>query len=243
MKKILYIILLFTMTSCATLLLNTALQKVGIYDDKIELQRYSRSEKELVFFPIQHIGTSDFYNDVKLKIDSLQNIGYYFYFEKIKPNVDSDDVLYRKFRKITGLSKCKEGYLENLDSVFGKKIKFKKELINQPEYEFLGLNSINSKNVDCDFAYLINYYESKYGQIILEDCDFETSIYDKTICPDDKKLNKEQSNDVLVESRNKIILEELDNEKRNKIAIIYGKGHLEGLSKGLLERGYVIDEK
>lgn len=242
--RYIYIILVFYCFSCNTLI-NNSLDKKGVFDDKIELLEFNNDDTSIIFFPMHHIGTEKFYSDVSFKIDSLLGNDYYFYTETVKAEA-FDDTILRKYKKITRKPLTKNGYMDIMDSLIDSndRIKLEKNLINQPSYRNFGLDSINNKNVDVKLSQMINYYEAKYGVIELEDCDFETTLYEKTTCFDySKRATKAMMNDMIVHFRNENILKELDSEKRNKIAIIYGKAHLDGVSKGLLERGFIIDSK
>ena len=195
---------------------------------------------DVVFFPMHHIGTELFYNDVSEKVDSLQRIGYFVYWEKV--HSEEKDTILRKYRKITGVPSYKSGYKNLIDSILGKNsIKLKKKIINQPSYWDLGVDSVKSKNVDATLSQMVTYYENKYGIVQLKKCDFETSPYEETSCKDNK-VKKELRDDFIVYYRNTIVLREIDNETRNKIAIIYGENHLQGMGKGLIERGFSMKE-
>ena len=197
-KTILSFIILASFISCKSTLFNLALEKIGVYDDSISLSKMSNSEKEIVFFPMHHVGTEPFYLDVKKKIDSLKRKDYYFFFESVKAT--ENDTILRKFRKIRGLAFNQNGYTDNIDSLFKKKFKSKKVIISQPTNKKLGLDSTNSKNTDVSIEEMISFYESKHGEIELEDCDYETSLFQQSIC-DDKKMDKETRQDVIVNFR------------------------------------------
>lgn len=239
-KLIISLLALFVLFSCKVFLINTALEKLGIYDDKIELAYFNNDTKKILIFPMSHVGTNEFYNDVKNKIDSLKNEKYFFYYEKVTALENQDSTL-RKIRKIRGVPFTQNGKMENLfDSLLSKKQKnrLKKELVNQPSYEGLGLNEKNSRNVDATLKGILNHYEIKFGSITLQECDFNNSIYEKTNC-DDKFSYKEEYDEAVINYRNQIVVNEILNENQfNKIAIIYGKGHLDGISDLLLENGY-----
>lgn len=208
---------------------NYALENLGVYEDNIKLKKIETKQgKDIVFFPIHHIGTKLFYKDVGFKIDSLKKEQFYFYLETIKAN--KNDTILRKWRKLQGIpiAVAKNGYKKTIDSVL--KIKLKKELINQPKYQTFGLDSINSKIVDANLHDIINYYENKYGIIKLEKCDFETDVFLKSTCKNNKKMTKEEDEDIMIDFRNKIVINELLNDStHNKIAIIYGKAHISKL--------------
>ncbi len=234
-KKILFFIILASLTSCKSTLFNLALEKIGIYDDSIKLSKISMDKKDIIFFPMHHVGTESFYSDVKNKIDSLKEKNFYFFFELVK--VTEDDTILRKFRKIRGLAYNQNGYTDNIDSLFKKKFKSKKDIVSQPTYKKLGLDSINSKNTDVSIEEIISFYESKYGEIQLEDCDYKTSLFQESIC-NDKKMSKEIREEIMIDFRNQNIVKELKHIKKNKIAIIYGKNHIVGLKEVLLKQGF-----
>jgi hypothetical protein len=220
--------------------LNTAFDKLGIYNENIDLIELNNGQKNIVFFPMSHLGTTKFYEDVNGKIDSLKNKGYFFYYEKSTGNIKEDTIL-RKIRKIRGVPFSKNGNLEILlDTLLSEKQKkkLKKQLITQPKYDSLGLNVKNSRNVDASMSEIIERYEINYGTIILEECDFNNTIYDKTNC-NNSKPNKKQYDAIVIEFRNSIVVDEILNENdHNKIAVIYGKGHLEGIKASLIEEGF-----
>ena len=73
--KILIYLTLFSLLSCTSFKVNLAFKLMGVYDDNIQLSKVTNEEKEVIFFPMHHLGTAPFYNDVKTKIDSLKKIG------------------------------------------------------------------------------------------------------------------------------------------------------------------------
>jgi uncharacterized protein YcfL len=160
MKKI-YLLPLFLLIGCKSYLINKALEKVGVYEENVEIKIISNNDKKIVFIPMKHIATELFYDNVKTKIDSLEKYDYYFYYELV--NGVKDSITSKKFRKISGIPENKKGYLETLDSVL-KGIKYKKKLVNQPKDQMeLGLNINKSKNVDVTMQEIIKHYESLNG--------------------------------------------------------------------------------
>ncbi|WAC03721.1 hypothetical protein N7U66_09995 [Lacinutrix neustonica] len=67
------------------MLYNAALERNGAFNDEMKLKKLVNDRKEIVFFPITHLGTEMFYADVKNKIDSLKKKNYFFYYEKVIP--------------------------------------------------------------------------------------------------------------------------------------------------------------
>ena len=102
MKKIILYLLIISFFSCKSSLMNYALEKKGFYGDELSISKFTKDSSQIVFFEMAHIGTSLYYDDVKLKIDSLLNHNYYFYLELIDV-AESTDIDRRKFMKITGL--------------------------------------------------------------------------------------------------------------------------------------------
>lgn len=241
MKKSISLLLgVFMLFGCKSMMYNYALKKMGVYDDGIQLKKIIADGKEVVFFPMHHLGTVPFYNDVRYKIDSLKKQDFYFYVEGVKGS--ENDTILRKWRKLHGeLSPGEEGFKEKLDSILG--IKFKKELIVQPEYKFFGIDTTNAKRTDVSLDDLVNYYETKYGEVKLEECDFETDVFKKSTCEDKAIMSKEIIKDVRGDFRNTIVINELLNDnKHDRIAIIYGKGHVQKIIDTLKVKTKVVDD-
>lgn len=238
MKKISIYLILFSLLSCTTFKVNLAFKLVGVYDDNIKLSKVTNEEKEVVFFPMHHLGTAPFYDDVKTKIDSLKKMGYFFYTEEVKGN-KKDSITVRKSIKLTGIpfSRNNAGYKHFFDSIYNGKVKFKKEIFDQPSPNKFGLDESNSKTVDVTLKEMIDYYESKYGEIKLEPCDFEKSFYEKPNCKN-KPIKKKVRDDVYVNFRNKNIIKTFLNDNHKKVGIIYGAEHFKGIREELLKQGF-----
>ncbi len=240
MKKIIIAIyvLSFSVLSCTSFKVNLAFKLVGVYDDDIKLSKVTNEEKQVIFFPMHHLGTAPFYDDVKMKIDSLKKMGYFFYTEEVKGNT-KDSITIRKSIKLTGIpfSKNNAGFKAYFDSVYKGRVKFKKEFLDQPSPNKFGLDESNSKTVDVTLKEMIDYYESKYGEIKLEPCDFEKSFYEKPNCKH-KPAEKTVRDDVYIKFRNKHVLSTLLNDSHKKVAIIYGAEHFRGIREELLKQGY-----
>ena len=236
--KILIYLTVFILFGCTTFKVNLAFKLLGLYDDNIKLTKVTNEEKEVIFFPMHNLGKKLFYDDVKGKIDSLKNIGYFFYTEEVKGN-KKDSITVRKSIKLTGIPYAKNnaGYKHFFDSIYNGKVKFKKEIFDQPTPAKFGLDESNSKNVDVTLKEMIDYYESKYGEIKLEPCDFEKSFYEKPNCKS-KPVDKKVKDDVYLNFRNKNIINTLLNDNHKKVAIIYGADHFKGIREELLKRGF-----
>lgn len=242
MKHLIIAMSFILLFSCKNMLINAGFQAMGVYDDVAKMHIVKSASKEIVLLPTHHLGTALYYKDLQVKIDSLATLNYFFYVEKIKAD-GANDTLLRKYRKFMGTPVASAGYKNILDSIIGKKhkIKLKKEIIDQPSYEDLGVPVEQSKNVDATLEEVINYYEKKYGIIELDSCDFETKYTEETTCPK-FKVSKSNRNDVIEDFRNEIVLKSIDIEEHDKIAIIYGDAHTSGILQGLTARGYHTDE-
>lgn len=240
MKKVfVFILVVLTSSGCKNYLVNSYFRSLGAYDDKINLDRLGKGENDVVFIPMHHLGTALFYDDVKDKVDSLKKAGFYFYTEKLTVDI-RDTVTIRKVIKLTGIpfSKDNSGYKDFFDSMYAGKVKFEKQLINQPKYPALGLDSSNSRTVDVTYKELISYYEKLYGELKLEPCDFDKSFYEKSSC-NDNPLDKKVRREVFLNFRNTNVVNSLLKEDRKKVAIIYGADHFKGIKEELLKQGYV----
>lgn len=236
-KKISVSLFLLTVLSgCKNYYFNKGLEKAGTFNTSIELIKLKSNSKEVVFFPMRHFATEEFYNDVKSKIDSLNKLGYYFFYESINVAVD-DTITIRKYRKFNGLPIPKPGlgYMYLIDTVY--KFKLKKKVIDQPKYTALGIDSFTGKRVDINLKDIISAYESKYGEIKLEACDFETSVYKKSTCKD-KKVDRKIIDNLLLTLRNQEIVSEILINKRAKIAMVYGEEHFIEIKEALLSNGF-----
>jgi hypothetical protein len=250
MKKIFFTFcILLLLTSCKSYFANQYFKNVGVYDNKIKLEKISFQDKEIVFFGMHHIGKQEFYADVKVKVDSLLNEEYFFYTEGItsqftgKEKLTSQDSivlidLAYRFRKISG----KPLISKNIDSDYltyfrENGIKIEEKIIMQPSYNELGLSNKNSINSDLKIEEILNLYEAKNGKIVLTDCDYSTPFFEKSICKEN--VDKKNYDIFIIDERNNSVISHILNDKRKKIAIIYGKNHFIGIKEELLKNGFV----
>ena len=109
MKKLLLLIPLIVLSSCASKLVDFALKKNGVLDTKAVLQPLEYDDKKIVFLNMIHLGTKEYYADVKSKIDSLQKEGFFVMYEGLylrkseRIIKENDTVNYLKFRKVMGI--------------------------------------------------------------------------------------------------------------------------------------------
>lgn len=245
MKKTILLLFVLTSTSCASLFLNTALEKMGVFDEKPELQLLENNDKKVLFMGMHHLGRKEFYNDVAFKVDSLQNIGFVVYYELVKNNSIKDSIkkvnYYKKARKITGVKTAV--YYDTITKKIAGKFKYKGDykLISQPSYKKLEVNMEIAKNADVEINKLIDEFEKKYGEIKLNECDVNNPVYSKKYDCEllDKELREKFKKEFMEKYRNQNLALEISNSKHKKILIIYGKNHFDGLKNELKK----IDKK
>ncbi|MFT3910531.1 MAG: hypothetical protein QM737_13985 [Ferruginibacter sp.] len=242
MKKLLRsCVLFFTVFYCSSCY-RVALSSLGVLDKSVSLEKISNTKKEVVFIPMHHIGKRDFYKDVKRVADSLQNIGYRFYYEgvRISPVKDSlkTDSLRRKMRYVLGADvfalKSQGGYIDTVNhTIFHKKLKIltKEDLVNQPPYIKMGIDTAKSTWADVYLSDMIPEFEKRFENIILTGCDFNTPLNEKYSCSNYK--NKNGKNFLLIDYRNESVADKIMNDSNTKIAIIYGSKHYGGVLKVL----------
>lgn len=234
-------ILLFSiqvsMSSCINKIL---LNSLGVFEKKASKKYLSNGEKKIVFFEMHHVGKKVFYDNIKLELDSLMEKGYMVYFEGVRIGVVNDslliDTIYRKARKITGVdfvsSLKNKGYLDTLNkTAFGKKSKLitKYKLVNQPHDIVSKTDTLRSKNVDATFYNLINACETKFGPIVLDSIDFETKFGEKYKTPKKSELREY----FLLVYRNDLITNSILHDQSEKIVLLYGKKHFDGILENL----------
>ena len=239
-ERILLIFMLpLLLTSCTKFILNS----LGTFEETVSVKYITNQKKQIIFLPMHHIGKKEFYNDVQKRIDSLLLQGYVVYYENVRPvkNIDSlyKDTLLRKARKITGIdfvnAKKSGGYIDTINNtIMGKKIRNLSEyhLVNQPRSLFDFSDSPRIRNIDANFVQLITACENKYGPINLKKYDYETNFgqkYNLKYKSHDKKLNEY----FLTEFRNSIISNEILYDKHDKIILMYGAKHFDGILENL----------
>jgi hypothetical protein len=181
---------------------------------------------------MHHIGKKQFYDGVYNLTDSLGRKGYVSYYEGVADGV-LDSTVVRKFRKIMGMYISKQGYLDTTTNTLAGKFKVNRDYVNQPKPE--RLISVNSKSykADVNLTELISVFESERGEIILDSCDIASPIEGIFKCDSYRKSRKEDfkvfKKDFALNYRDKYLAKRIDTSSYNKIIVIYGRAHYEGL--------------
>lgn len=225
------------MFSCGTL----ALKLLGADSTSVTPTYIKSNEKEVVFIPMHHVGTKEFYNSVYKITDSLGKAGYACYYEGLNP-IEKDSIekirIRRKFRKIMGFSLTKSGYIDTINNTILGKYKVSDKYINQPKSSALISKNCQSKyNIDISSDSLLKRFELREYPIVLDSCDYSTSLEEKYNCNSLKDLDRGKydifKNEYILEFRNKHLSNYIQNSQERKIIVIYGKAHYEGFFEEL----------
>lgn len=211
--------------------------KRGDMEDALKLMKASKpatqtikwKKKTIVFVPIAHASTPEFYASVKSIVGDYKAKGYTVFFEQLKRSETAKprpvpDTVSLKLRKLVGLEPSRQTYavLKN----------FFPDIIPQPEYEALGVTK-SDLNADVTVEQLVRRYESLYGTINLTACDFD--VNKTSLLYDCDKLNNDIE-PVILDYRNENVAGLLKSSKTDKILVIYGAKHIPGIIK-LLSAG------
>lgn len=238
MKKFFILLMLLILTSCASIFNKKIIKKIGIENEKSELEFINNKKKKIIFIPIHHVGREVYYDDIANKVDSLQKLDYIVFYEGVNDEKVKDSLIIKKnlkkLRKIMNfLPQGQNRYLDTTSNIIAGKIKYKGKykLINQPKYSKLNVDSITSVRADVDLIELITDFEKNNGEIKLDSCDYKFSIKSKNYkCKKVKRsLRKIFNKEYIEDYRNKYLAERIIISKKSKILVIYGDTHLYGL--------------
>jgi hypothetical protein len=232
MKYFLAIITLSVINGCGFLLVKIG----GLDNNKVSISKLSNQKIELICIPMHHVGTIIFYNNVKQIIDSLVSRGYYCYYEGAERKHNDSlirDTYTKKLRYLISSSFGKGNYYDSSTKMFSNGVWYKGNLnlIPQPKSNYF-FDPSNSSMADYPLDLLVNEYESKFGEIILDSCNLNTTLKSEcncTLAPKESKLLF--SRNYIHEFRNNIIVDSITNNNRKKIVLVYGENHIEEVSE------------
>ncbi len=115
---------------------------------KMPIYTLSNGEKTIIFHWMSHIGTENFYNQVKENIKKYKEDGYVYYFEGVRPGSQEN---HEAFDKALGV-KFDETTYQNMSKLYG--------LVNQNNELFLWLINNLDFNVDISIDDVMEKYES-----------------------------------------------------------------------------------
>lgn len=237
MKKLIPLSIIFIFLSCKTFLIETALKKVGAFNEKVNFSTYVKNDKTLIVFPNIHLAVPEQYDNLQYRLDSLAQKDYFLYYEGICGE-KSDTINVIKLNKLLGLNITKD-YKSALDKLIKNQKSIVNKLIMQPKFAVIGATEANSKNLDMCLKDIIEAYESKYGQIEITDCDYLNYSNPDLKCKGNK-ISQNQADEILVQQRNHYLISNIIKDNKDKVIIVYGKGHYPGMHKLLIENNYQI---
>lgn len=211
------------------------LTKFGINqaNKSFAISYYKNNERELAVVPMLHINRPEFYKITKSKIDSLRNNGYKVFYESIESNINDSiqlDIIMRKFRRITGFALLDYMDTKNEEFKFLQNQKF----VSQNEVDY-GVDYDIDYRADLNLEDLIYHYENKYGDIILNDCDYSTQFGKKYRCSNVESNNVYY---ILNTLRDSHVLNEIKQSDFKKIVLVYGRIHIMDLHSKFINIGW-----
>lgn len=234
--RIMLILSAFLIGSCSSYVL----KKSGIYDETVKLITFNNGDKTMLFMPIHHAGSPDFYKDISEKVDSLNRLGHITYFERVITKLEDSTekiLVSKKFRKIMGSFEAKNGYYDTINNKVAGRFKVNKniKIINQPSYHNLKVDNLTAINADVTLEKLIPAFEMEYGVVELNECDYKTALDSTYDCKSlRKKLKKKFVREFALKYRNQHLAQIINDSDHDKILVIYGSAHLWGLEHELL---------
>jgi hypothetical protein len=219
-----------------------AVRRIGVFDKTASARYITNGDKKIVFIGMHHIGTKEFYADVKKLCDSLIEADYSLFYEGVRkiPSKDSMelDTMYKKIRQITGLhlgAMTKDGgYIDTVNNtIMGRKFKFisKYHLVNQPRNTMFFRDSLQVKNIDVRASTILAETERKFGPVLLTQYDHSVPAHKKYKYKS-KTLKEPRAQFYMLEYRNEVITDSVLSGP-NKIALLYGDDHFKGILKNL----------
>jgi hypothetical protein len=215
------------------------LRKAGAIDNKVSLKKIDYSDKSILFMSMTHMSEEKFYEDCRKTIDSLLDKGYFIFGEGASiEGVESEGVLVvkdtltlKKFRKIIGIE-----ISDYLSHPYFNKYKQRYKIIEQPRYLYAERDSTKKQIIDYSMKQLVAFFEAEKGEVILDECDLKTPLKTEYKCKSLPKEHREYfMKEIVLKKRDELVAETIKKSPKNKILLVYGAAHYEGISKLLKE--------
>ena len=236
LPKLALLIAIALLSSCASLLYNAVFSSKA---EEIKLTNL-KTQGEVVFIPMIHIGYKSFYEDVARKVDSLDQSGYTFIYETVRTKLKDSvqvDLVYRKLRKVLGAQPSVIGErVDTTNRLLFNQISYPEnlDLISQPNYAALNLDPAKSILGDVPIEELIAAFEQKNGVIGLSQCDLKTGFDGPYNCSDlGISARMDFTENYIIEYRDSVLVQSYLKLKYPKVVIIYGGKHFKGFCKRL----------
>jgi hypothetical protein len=231
-KTILLVFIILSLSSCKGLIYKLLAPK----HPELKILYNEEKEKTFAFIPMVHIAKPVFFKETKEIVDSFRQKGFVIYYEsvnspKIKTATAEEDTLLRKFRRLVGFQ---AGDYTN------KNNESTPNFMKNGKYVMQTAKNTGIKRDDCNVdlsAYqIIRGYEKKYGEIKLNQCDWNTKFFGKYDCHEDELNNFYALNTL----REEYIFKKSIQSSHTKILMIYGKQHYLFLYPDYLKKGYKL---
>ncbi len=242
MKKILSILIIAILcfTSCTRIIWVVGVKgRTGL--NNVSKFEHPESGKKVTFISMSHIETVRYYEEIKNYLDSLRNDGYAIFFEGItigqvgptEADTVATKIMLRKFRRLTGKSIVTNEY-RGFQSVANNKGEKPSQLVQQTS-ERIGLSVERDHLCDLTMQEMVEGYESKYGEILLTDCDWDTPHTAKYKCRTEQKLRLDY---VELTLRDEYVAKMVAESEHQKIVIVYGDFHMYTMNTDLHRHGF-----
>jgi len=181
----------------------------------------------IVFIPMSHVGTKEYYRAVRQTVDSLRSEGFVFYYEMIdadtsKPK-DQLDTMIRKFRRLHDLNMY--------DDMSASAPNFEKQAL-----ENTGIDEQKDIWADLMLDQVIDLYEFHYGEIELTECDWNTPLRAEYLCQEKKFTSRRMATG----ARDEYLFDLVISSSYPKKAIMYGGTHWYWFYNKMTQAGYKL---
>lgn len=184
----------------------------------VSYSEYTSEGKDYVFIDMVHVRKPEFYENVMSSISEAKANDYVLFYEYIDFDLASEEEKL-KIREMVGFIPSPEGYANMLGALISQGYKA------QDNNEFLGIVNDKDYNVDVTPSELIEAYESRYGAIEITETNRATPI-SQAIKP---SVPNEQMKTVILDFRNEYLAKAIHESDHDKILVLYGAEHREGL--------------
>ena len=242
--RFLFLVLFFSVffISC-----NRIIMKGVILSGKTGLEKMMKVEnqltgREIIMIGMIHLEKQEFFDEIRIYLDSLKNDGYMVFYEGIdmKKDVDSlrQDTLCRKFRRVAGF---------HLTDYTNKENKSLPRIFSSGDYEMqtldiLGLTTDRDTLVDLSLKEMIEQYEHDKSPIVLNEYDWDTDLMEKYKIRKAGGKNQYSRYHLIRTIREDHIIETVKATEYPKIVLLYGKAHWFMLYAPLRDMGFEIVE-
>ncbi len=212
--------------SCTKMMVKLTSSVSGVKNLKM-LINYDLTDT-IVFIPMAHVSTGDFFKEVKTLVDSLRTEGYIVHYEEIekesyqKLTQQERDTLFRKFRVL---------YDFNMYDDWAS---------SDQKYEIQDNDALIKRgidiNADLPLSKIIELYEYHFGEIKLTECDLNTPLRAEYLCQ--KKSFRIYK--LATGARDEYLFNLIISSPYSKKLILYGATHWYQMYPKLRDSGYKL---